>query len=1652
MSLARSVNRNPEQIKDCSIKRAIEIIPESQQEAFVVYLEAQGYTLSTRHNNHIKILSTGEISTIRRAASKLTQEFYTQQRFKSVNMEPVMESTNNINNQANTVSRDELANILNIIYNNQNNSNNNNSNNHSNNNVRVPTPNTYDGARIISVIDNWYASVERYLNFNNFDKTRWVEYGVTLLTGRAQLWYARVTNNNTTFFTWELFKTAMDGQFKPQFAARSARDRLFDLKQTNTIQQYIHSFQDILLEVSITDDEAIDKFIRGLKDRARAHVLMQDPMDLESAYQCATAFESATAYGQSTRGSTSSNSYIDDPMDTSVNMLQQLQRQNLDLLNVLQRQGQSNNFNNNGRVPTHNNYRRNTPLLCFVCDKPGHFARDCYQRGNNRNNNSRTGHNNNYRNNNIDSRTSYNFRNNNNQNNNQNAPKHSFNAIRDQFDPLYNNNNSSNHDNNFYSHVNKDLVDLAPDGGQNLSRYLSLSPTCTDNFVWSADDLLFLNNLQNASPELPLYKTMVGGSDFKILIDSGASTCYVHPKLLSHAIQITDIKNQAVETADGNQSHINKKISFKMHLGDTHEHQEIVNAFVFESKFDVILGRNWLKERGPIPNWFDDTWVLSSSSGGNITLHPVITQKHTIQNINKDNNFISQQLFTSSSPLHLIQDTEEDPNQTDYLLSANQVSRLLKKNEVDECYMLYFINDETGNSSLVSPSDAKSIDIEMDKQWKAEFAKLYKYAFKGDITELPPHRFTRDIIQTNPPDAPPIYHHPYQMSPIELSELQRILADLEKKGLIVPTTSPYGFPILFIRHKTSGKLRMCCDFRSLNKISISQRTPIPRIDECLNQLHGSQYYSQIDLTGAFNQTRLSDADSAKCVISHRYGQHRFLVTPFGLKNSGAYFQGIINSVLKQYIDKFCLVYLDDILIYSKSEKEHKEHVNLVLKALDEAKFIINIEKSHFNIKELTFLGFQISKHGILPSKHKTEAIRNWPIPTNVQQVRQFLGLAQHFRRFIPDFAGIASVITDLTSGTGYKTRSIDWTPACQVAFDLLKEKLCSAPVLSTVDMDKTFRIECDSSDYSVGAVLLQQDDHKIWKPLAFESKRLSQEERSLPAQERELLAILIALRKWRCFIDGKKYQVFTDHLPLKYFRDQKKPVPRLIRWMSEIELYNPDIQYKAGKDNLIPDLLSRRDGPECTPAVKSLEPKYFYNVTTTINTSNKNFSKPITSLNEDPIQDWPLLYFRDEQDWPALLKKELLQQQDKFVSRNQHIYRLSKLPNSSELSELKFVPFNQRADSVDNFHTAFGHLSQHTVYQQMKSRVWWPNMHDDITNWLKSCPQCQMSHRAEKNIHHSPMKPLDIPPAFSRWHLDFIGELPTTKNNNRWILVAVDYATNWPILRALNNATGEEIVKFIYEEIVLKFGNPVELFTDRGANFLSKVLKQYMNKIRSKHTFTSAYHPRSNSKCERVNQIIKSMLKKYVNGNVHSWDDYIDTTTFACRIRKHTTTGHSPFFLVYGVHPRIPGDFSKPYMNEFTEYDANLITEHALTRIRHLREVRFVAEENMRNQGIKDKEKWDELIKGKETQVFNINDYVLLRNESKRGLEYNWMGPYQIINSNNDFNVYQIKEIEGNIYNSWVHTDRLKPIAINNNNTNNNFSSSWYIPRIARAQ
>jgi hypothetical protein len=351
-----------------------------------------------------------------------------------------------------------------------------------------------------------------------------------------------------------------------------------------------------------------------------------------------------------------------------------------------------------------------------------------------------------------------------------------------------------------------------------------------------------------------------------------------------------------------------------------------------------------------------------------------------------------------------------------------------------------------------------------------------------------------------------------------------------------------------------------------------------------------------------------------------------------------------------------------------------------------------------------------------------------------------------------------------------------------------------------------------------------------------------------------LLGILHALRTWRCFVDGctHGYTVFSDHLPLKFFREQSKPTPRLVRWIAELELYNPDIQYKPGKENEVPDILSRIGGPESSPAPDNLEPDYLYAAW-----MPRDATVDLLDL------DWPLLYLNPmDRDCPERYQKLLHAHRDNFVIHNDTVCRKVVIDSHGTTMMVPFLRFALRADTVSRYHEAFGHANYDTMLKFFVPRFWWPTMRSDLKSWLSLCPSCQLNSRRGR-IPQDVMHPLKIPAAFDRWHLDFVGELPRTLKGNRWLLIAVDYATNWPIARAVPVANAEAIADFIYDEIVLRFGCPSEIFTDRGANFNSLLVNAYLKKVGAHHRLTSAYHPRTNSKAERFNGVFKNMLRKY---------------------------------------------------------------------------------------------------------------------------------------------------------------------------------------------
>ena len=1108
------------------------------------------------------------------------------------------------------------------------------------------------------------------------------------------------------------------------------------------------------------------------------------------------------------------------------------------------------------------------------------------------------------------------------------------------------------------------------------------------------DELKYLSELNSIATTLPLYSGSLNDKNIKVLIDSGASENYVSPHIIEHLYpdQLISVQDRQVETASGTISQIEYKVQLKVNLNGF---KDTVMAYVFPTKFDLILGRSWLKQAKPMPNWTTDTWYLKN---GSIELKPCVNQKYF------------------------------DQSKLNYLISHKQANRSIKKGATS--FLLYIKPLNNDNSD-------RNPQLQDDKYWD-ELVREFGSVFQDSLPGLPPDRGIEHVINVG--DARPVSRPPYKMSPLELQELQKQLKELLKLGLIRPSSSPWGAPVLFVRKKPDpgsnkpGALRMCIDYRMLNKFTIRNSSSLPRIDECLEQLSGKKFFSSLDLKSGYHQIRINERDIPLTAFNTRYGQFAWNVLPMGLCNAPPVFQTMMNKVLADCIDKFALVYLDDILIYSDNWEDHKKHVRHVIELLKKEKLVANLKKCEFGKRELTFVGYRISAEGISPSPEKIKVIQEWPRMTNVQEVRQFIGFAQFYKRLIPNFATIAAPLTDLTRGNGIKKRPVVWTDACQKSFDKLKELLASSPVLQVVDMDKPFRIEVDASDRGCGAVCLQPaaDGSDSWKPIAFESKKFSEAERKYPAQERELLGILHALRTWRCYIDGcpKGYVVYSDHLPLQYFRTKDKPPSRLVRWISELELFSPTILYKPGKDNLVPDILSRMnfDSPGVKPAAESMEPDYLYAVW--------------DSLSPGLRSDWPLLLLPQNRSKVKsdAVKKILDREKKNFTITANRVFR--KVPLGSDKTAVKdvpFVPFAERADIVTKYHNGFGHAGYKSMLKMFLPRFWWPTLRLDLRNWLSTCPSCQVNGR-KNGAHQDVMHPLKVPTAFDRWHLDFL-DLPLTVKGNRWLLVGVDYATNWPIAKAIPVASKEAVADFIYEEIVMRFGVPSEIVTDRGANFASGLVEAYLKRVGANHKLTSAYHPRSNGKVERFNGVIKQMLRKYTNGALHRWDDFVNTALWACRIRVHSTTGFSPFYLTYGREPRLPGDVLQPYIDAKTFKDPRTVADHTARELADLGQHRAAAEFRLKAMAEKDKEKWDASVK---QLSFEPGDLVMLTHEGRFGLEPKFKGPYVVVENFPDYGTYRLQTIAGEPLKSLVHVDRMKPAR------GDKPDSPWYDPTVER--
>lgn len=762
-------------------------------------------------------------------------------------------------------------------------------------------------------------------------------------------------------------------------------------------------------------------------------------------------------------------------------------------------------------------------------------------------------------------------------------------------------------------------------------------------------------------------------------------------------------------------------------------------------------------------------------------------------------------------------------------------------------YKEVLINSELLTSSL--PSSVFSLLQDFDD------------IFPEDIPKgLPPLRGIEHQIDFVPgaqiPNRPA-----YRSNPEETKELQRQVEELLKKGFVRESLSPCSVPVLLVPKK-DGSWRMCVDCRAINKITVKYRHPIPRLDDMLDQLHGSKIFSKIDLKSGYHQIRMNPGDEWKTAFKTKYGLYEWLVMPFGLTNAPSTFMRLMNHVFKDFHGKFVVVYFDDILIFSKTLDEHVEHLKQVFEVLRKQQLFANLKKCAFCVDRVVFLGFVVSSKGVEVDEDKIKAIKEWPKPKSVTEVRSFHGLASFYRRFVRDFSTIASPLTEVIK----KDKVFTWGKDQDDAFNLLKEKLCSAPLLQLPNFSKSFEVECDASGKGIGAVLMQES-----KPIAYFSEKLSGATLNYSTYDKELYALVKALATWQHYLWPREFVVKTDHESLRYLKSQGKLNRRHAKWVEFIETFPYVIAYKQGKENVVADALSRR-----------------YVLVSTLTSKLMGF---------DQIKG---LYANDS-DFGKVFAECKLGPYDRFNLQDGFLFKENKLciPNCS-LREL----FVREAHCGG----LMGHFGVPKTLDILAEHFFWPGMRKDVEKVCSQCLECKQAK--SKVLPHGRYTPLPVPT--SPWldiSMDFVLGLPRTKHGKDSIFVVVDrFSKMARFIPCLKTNDASHVADLFVKEVVKLHGIPKTIISDRDAKFLSHFWRVLWGKLGTKLLFSTSCHPQTDGQTEVVNRTLGNMLRAVLKGKLTFWEEHLAMVEFAYNRTVHSSTGKSPFEVVYGFNPLTPLD------------------------------------------------------------------------------------------------------------------------------------------------
>jgi len=833
---------------------------------------------------------------------------------------------------------------------------------------------------------------------------------------------------------------------------------------------------------------------------------------------------------------------------------------------------------------------------------------------------------------------------------------------------------------------------------------------------------------------------------------------------------------------------------------------------------------------------------------------------------------------------------------------------------------------------------------------------------------LPSHKLTDHAIDLEAGAVPP-FGALYPLSQTELKVLWEYIAENLKRGRIRASKSPAGAPILFVPKK-DGTLRLCVDYRGLNKVTVKNRYALPLISEILDRIAGAQFFSKIDVREAYYRIRIQEGDEWKTAFRTRYGHYEYLVMPFGLTNAPATFQSYMHTALHDILDTFCVAYLDDILVFSRTRRDHTEHLKQVLERMRKAQLYAKLEKCAFYQDKIEFLGFILSSTGIAMDPDRVDTVSTWKEPETYREVQVFLGFCNFYRRFIYGYSAIAAPLTGLLKGSdkGRKPGRVTFGEKEKEAFEQLKSAFTVAPLLRHFEPELPIRLETDASGFAMAGILSQPDSGGIWHPVAFWSRKFIDAELNYGTPDQEMMAIVESFKNWRHYLEGSRHrvEVYSDHANLQEFMKHPKLNGRQARWAMLLAPYDFVIKHRPGSRNPA-DGPSRRPDYEGESVANTelLAPLRQRLVGVSIQAARAHLLDTLKEHGEMPL--WARsaharVHEKTGESLPPSPEQRVLREEARVAVASEDVYEpelsaplktlivraqaedratqerkeaLSCTPGRSKndwsldpedtvyWKGRLYVPEQEaiRAELLRLYHDdpLAGHFGVARTKELLKRKFHWRGIDAAVDQYVQSCAICQ-GIVARRHRPYGTLVSLPIPSRpFQELSMDFITGLPPSIYNKEEVdsvLVIVDRYTKYSIfLPVAVTITAADLAAIFHDAVELRFGPPKGIVSDRGSVFTSKFWSELCYYSRVTRRLSTAFHPQTDGQTERANQTLEHYLRAFINEEQGNWPQLLKTAEYACNNSLNATTGVAPFEALIGYRPEfraeIEGDFSQ---------------------------------------------------------------------------------------------------------------------------------------------